>query len=214
MFTGLIQGLGQILSTTSLGSQRRFLIRPFFHMDHIEDGESIAINGVCLSVESHRSQEFSAYASSETIARTTLGQLKTHMAVNLERAVKVGDRLGGHLVSGHVDCVATVQTMAQRGESLGFLLGFPVEFGAQVVEKGSVALDGISLTVNTCTWNTLEVNIIPDSRHRTNVKDWKPGSRVNMETDMIGKYVLRATSSWRSDQTGVDTGFLAEHGFI
>lgn len=197
MFTGIIQCQGEVLAYRQGGGERRFRIRPHESFNKLIDGESIAVNGVCLSVENHDGQCFVAYASGETLAHTTLGTLNAGTQVNLERALALGDRVGGHLVSGHVDCVAVVASNVQRGESRCLRLEFPAAFGREVIPKGSVALDGISLTVNSCGEDFLEVNIIPDTQRRTNMRTWRPGSRVNMETDLVGKYVARLLAPWQ-----------------
>ncbi|ABB39232.1 riboflavin synthase, alpha subunit [Oleidesulfovibrio alaskensis G20] len=224
MFTGIINGQGEILSADNRGSETRFRIRPRFALTDYVTGESIAVNGVCLTVETYADSWFSAYASAETLSCSNLGALHTGAAVNLERALAVGDRLGGHIVSGHVDCLATVQSVQPAGLSRVYRLGFPQEFGIQVVDKGSVTLDGISLTVNHCGPDFLEVNIIPETQKVTTIAHWKPGTRVNMETDIIGKYVQRMLTPWSSaDKGGATAGdsragtltmdFLREHGF-
>lgn len=196
MFTGIIQGQGEISSLRKTGAECRLAIRPLFILPDVIDGESIAVNGACLSVESHSRDAFTAYASAETLARTTLGALRNGDLVNLERALALGDRLGGHLVSGHVDCLATVRDVRPAGQSLRCRLEFPADFGPEVIAKGSVALDGISLTVNDCGPDFLEVNIIPDTQKRTTMRQWRPGARVNMETDLIGKYVRSLLGPW------------------
>lgn len=196
MFTGIIQGQGAITALRKSGAECRLAIRPLFTLENVVDGESIAVNGACLSVESHSRDGFTAYASAETLARTTLGALRQSDLVNLERALALGDRLGGHLVSGHVDCLATVRDVRPVGQSLRCRLEFPADFGPEVIAKGSVALDGISLTVNDCGPDFLEVNIIPDTQKRTTMRQWRPGARVNMETDLIGKYVRSLLALW------------------
>ena len=220
MFTGLVQSLGKIAAIKAASGQIRFSIIPNPPFKNLVDGESIAINGVCLSVEKHDGQSFSVYASRETTQRTNIKFLAAGAIVNLERALEFGERLGGHLVSGHVDCVARVDSIQSAGESLAIRLTFPEEFSAEVISKGSVALDGISLTVNACGTGFLEVNIIPDSIKRTNIPDWLKGTSVNMETDLIGKYVMNclkylkpgAASSKVSG--GIDLEFLGRKGFI
>lgn len=199
MFTGIIQGLGEIRSLQKNGPDCRITLQPLFELESIIDGESIAVNGVCLSVERHANGCFVAFASGETLSRTTLGCLRNGDRVNLERALAVGDRLGGHIVSGHVDCVAIVRTAARTGQSARFRVVFDRRYGQEVVSKGSVTLDGISLTVNDCGDDFLEVNIIPDTQKRTNMGTWRPGSRLNMETDIIGKYVLRLARPFLTD---------------
>ena len=239
MFTGLIQARGRVESVRATGGsgdgETRLGIRPLTPFQNVVLGESIAVNGACLSVEiwepgsggsggsgaSAGLGAFSAYASAETLARTSLGALRPGTFVNLERALALGDRLGGHLVSGHVDCLARVESITPAGESRRYRLRFPEEFGTQVVAKGSVALDGISLTVNACGADFLEVNIIPATLAETTIASWKPGTQVNMETDLIGKYVERMLLAWReagqaSGQRaggGLSEAFLREHGF-
>lgn len=202
MFTGIIQGLGDVTELRRQGVDCRLSLRPRFRMENIVDGESIAVNGVCLSVERHGDESFEAFASAETLARTTLGALRPGESVNLERALAVGERLGGHIVSGHVDCVAIVRSLSRTGQSARFRLAFDRRFSPEIITKGSVALDGISLTINDCGPGYLEVNIIPDTQKRTNMHGWRIGTRVNMETDIIGKYVQKLLAPW---QTGSDT---------
>ncbi|MBO6170988.1 MAG: riboflavin synthase [Desulfovibrio sp.] len=222
MFTGIIQGQGEVLALHG-GAERRFSLRPLFALPDVADGESIAVNGACLSVETHSSGEFTVYASAETLSRTTLANLKKGDLVNLERALALGDRLGGHLVSGHVDCLATVRAVSAAGQSLRCRLAFPPEYGPEVIAKGSVCLDGISLTINACGPDFLEVNIIPDTQKRTTMRRWRPGCLVNMETDIIGKYVRslldRRNFGARPDgrgsaAAGVDREMLLRNGFM
>ncbi len=218
MFTGIIQGMGQIAAVERGGTETRFTLRPAFPLKDYALGESIAVNGVCLTVETFGRGWFTAYASAETMSVTNLGALSVSSSVNLERALAMGDRLGGHIVSGHVDCLAEVLTVRQAGESRIYRLGFPAEFATQVIPKGSVALDGISLTVNDCGHDYLEVNIIPATQRETTISGWSSGRQVNMETDVIGKYVQRMLSPWTSGPAGpepskITPDFLKEHGF-
>lgn len=223
MFTGIIQGQGEVRSLRKTGAECRICLRPLFSLPDIIDGESIAVNGACLSVEEHGTDTFTAYASSETLSRTTLGNLQTGHLVNLERALALGDRLGGHLVSGHVDCLATVSEVRQIGQSLRCRLTFSSELGAEVISKGSVTLDGISLTVNDCGPDFLEVNIIPDTQKRTTMQHWRSGVSVNMETDIIGKYVRNLLAPWAAaangkktlpKSSGLNMEFLLRQGFL
>ena len=223
MFTGIIQGQGEVRSLRRTGNECRICLRPLFTLPDIEDGESIAVNGACLSVEEHGADTYTAYASNETLSRTTLGALQTGHLVNLERALALGDRLGGHLVSGHVDCIATVREVRQAGQSLRCRIAFPAEFGVEVISKGSVSLDGISLTVNDCGPDFLEVNIIPDTQKRTTMLHWRPGVTVNMETDLIGKYVRNLLRPWAAaasgdtaapQASGLNMDFLLRQGFL
>jgi riboflavin synthase len=220
MFTGLVQGMGKMLAVEPRGEETRFRILPLFEMRNIVVGESIAVNGACLTVEKAEGGGFLVYASAETLSKTSLGRLKPNHRVNLERALALGDRLGGHLVSGHVDCLAQVESMTPAGESRVYTLRFPAVFGPQVVAKGSVALDGISLTVNECGDDFLRVNIIPATQRETTIGEWTPGREVNMETDLIGKYVQRMLGAWVGGRPGasapsgkITEAFLRQHGF-
>jgi riboflavin synthase len=221
MFTGLVQTTGTIRSIEARGGESRLRVEiPADSLPNLVLGESIAVNGACLSVETFGQNWFTAYASAETLSRTNLGDLTTGSIANLERALALGDRLGGHLVSGHVDCLASVSAVTPAGQSRIYRLSFPSEHGVYVIEKGSVTLDGISLTVNACGADWLEVNIIPETQRATTIAKWKSGYSVNMETDLIGKYVRRMVAPWTGDDTppdsadgGITEEFLRMNGF-
>lgn len=222
MFTGLVQSRGKVIAVRQLGQERRFQLLPERPFSELRLGESIAVNGVCLTVEEFRGSLFTVYASAQTLSQTNLGSLTPGSRVNLERALRVQDRLGGHLVSGHVDCLAVVDDIRPKGESMVFRLRFPKSQGTYVVDKGSVALDGISLTVTNCGTDYLEVNIIPATQGETTIKDWQKGSIVNMETDLIAKYVKKMLQPWQDrgedrDIQGpsgaITLDFLQKHGF-
>lgn len=219
MFTGIITGRGEILSLESRQGEARLSIKADWNIADLQIGESIAVNGACLSVEKGSGNFFSMYASAETMSRTTLGTLRNRSRVNLERALAVGDRLGGHIVSGHVDCVAKVEKVLSIGESRRIRLSFPSAYAQEVVAKGSVALDGISLTINDCGVDFLEVNVIPETWRTTTVSQWTSGSGVNMETDILGKYVRRmltldtSEKTPKTEQTRLSREFLSQHGF-
>lgn len=220
MFTGLIQTTGIISSLESRGSETRMRIVPGKPFSSLELGESIAVNGVCLTVEDFAQDWFYVYASAQTMGLTNLKHLKTGHKVNLERALCIGDRLGGHLVSGHVDCQARISSIAKSGESIIYTLSFPETFSRQVIDKGSVALDGISLTVIECGPDFLKVNIIPATQKETTISSWTMGTQVNMETDIIGKYVEKMLSSGsrhkmaNKSESKISDTFLKEHGFF
>ena len=218
MFTGLVQGMGSIAALENRGQETRFRISLGFAMENLVFGESIAVNGACLTVEEFGKDWFTAYASAETMSKTNLGNLRTGSKVNLERALALGDRLGGHLVSGHVDCLASVESVAPAGQSFIYRLTFSKDQGKFVVAKGSVALDGISLTVNECGPDFLTVNIIPATQSETTISGWKPGYAVNMETDVIGKYVQNMIAPWTGQsreekKSSISMDFLRENGF-
>ncbi|MEZ7198729.1 riboflavin synthase [Pseudodesulfovibrio karagichevae] len=219
MFTGLIMGMGRIEAAEARGSETRFRIRPLFELADIELGESIAVNGACLTVETFADGWFTCYASRETLSVTSLGFLRPGSTVNLERAMAMGDRFGGHIVAGHVDCLAEVAEVRPAGESRIYRLAFDAAHGRYVIPKGSVTLDGISLTVNACAPTWLEVNIIPETQKVTTISGWTPGTRVNMETDLIGKYVERMVQPWTGGSesgepgTGITMEYLRKNGF-
>lgn len=212
-------GMGRIDAVENRGAETRFRITALFDLPDIELGESIAVNGVCLTVETFGDNWFTCYASRETMAVTSLGDLKVGSQANLERAMAMGDRFGGHIVSGHVDCLAEVAEVRPAGESKIYRLAFDATHGKYVIPKGSVALDGISLTVNDCSPTWLEVNIIPETQKATTISGWTPGRKVNMETDVIGKYVERMVAPWVTDgagaskKSGITMEYLREHGF-
>ncbi len=217
MFTGIIQSLGTVTDVTHLGAQARFTITPVRDFTPYQQGESIAVNGVCLTVETIRGSAFVAYASAKTLEVTTLGSFRRGHRVNLERALALGDRLGGHLVLGHVDAVAEVVRLTAAGQSRIIRLTFDPALAREIIPKGSVALDGVSLTVNDCGEDFLEVNIIPATWQETTIAFWQVGTRVNLETDLIGKYVARMLSPWREARPthppSITEDFLRQHGF-
>lgn len=213
MFTGLVMGMAEVAGLTPGKTESRFSFRPLFPSPAWSKGESIAVNGVCLSVESFDAYSFTAYASGETLNRSTLGSTHQGDRVNLERALTLGDRLGGHLVSGHVDGIARVESIRNAGASKLIRVSFSEEYANQVIPKGSVALDGISLTINTCGPGFLEVNVIPETQQTTTISFWKAGRELNFETDLIGKYVEQMLRAWqpRAGESRLSMDFLREH---
>lgn len=218
MFTGIVLGQGEVLSIEQHGKDRRLTIKALFALSNLIIGESIAVNGACITVESGTSGVFTGYVSAESLKVTTLSSLKAGSRVNLERALALGDRLGGHLVSGHVDAVATVRSVEHVGESRRITIGFPAEFAPEVILKGSVALDGVSLTINACDDNSLTVNVIPETWRVTTIGGWESGTGINFETDLLGKYVRRnltlGSAAKTEPQSRIDEDFLRENGFI
>jgi riboflavin synthase len=216
MFTGIIEGIGIILANNFFRVQVRLRINALFST-RIKKGESIAVNGACLTVEDFGDDWFEAYASAETLRLTNLGKLTVNSRVNLERSLEVGDRLGGHFVSGHVDTLAKVQSIRPVGSSQIIRLGFPQEFSKFLINKGSIALDGISLTINQCGDDFLEVNIIPETQKKTIISDWKIGYEANMETDLIGKYLVKKTrfpASAGNDGKQLTIEGLEKYGYL
>ncbi len=202
MFTGLIQDVGHIERIVS-GGMTELWIRTRLAGEELSLGESIAVDGTCLTVAERSARSFRAQTSPETLRRSTLGSLRPGDAVNLERAMKLGDRLGGHWVTGHVDAVAEVLDRDDEGGSWLMRFSLPRGLRPFFIEKGSVAVDGISLTVNQVGAEDFQVAIIPETQRRTALGHKRPGSRVNLEADLIGKYVARLYSLRQTPDAGV-----------
>jgi riboflavin synthase len=190
MFTGIVTDLGRV-RTVSPGAITRFVLDTGFDTAGIAHGASIACNGCCLSVVDKGDGWFAVEASAETLAVTTLGDWRPGRPVNLERPLKIGDELGGHLVAGHVDGVAEIVERRPDGASLRFEVLAPAALARFIAAKGSVTLDGVSLTVNEVDGERFGVNIIPVTQHKTNFGTLWPGDRVNLEIDLLARYLAR-----------------------
>ena len=190
MFTGIITDLGRVRSV-SPGGVTRIVLETAYDTAAIAMGASIACNGACLSVVDKGPGWFAVDASAETLARTTIGSWRSGTPVNLERPLKLGDELGGHLVSGHVDGLAEIAERQPDGDSLRFEIRVPAAFQRFIAPKGSVALDGVSLTVNEVEGELFGVNIIPVTQRETSFGKLAPGERVNLEIDMLARYLAR-----------------------
>lgn len=219
MFTGLIEGEGRIVSAIPERSGLTIEILVPFSLSDTRLGDSFSVNGVCLTVIEKRENTFKAHISPETLARTTFKYLKVGDFVNLERALRLGDRLGGHLVSGHVDGVGRILDIVSLGSFYRFVIEVPENLAFYLIEKGSIAVDGISLTINRVEERKLELMIIPHTYQVTNLKRKKKEDLVNIEIDMIAKMVykwlspyLKGVSSNPSKEP-LDLYFLKEHGF-
>jgi riboflavin synthase len=199
VFTGLVEGLGKIIRLQPKGPDATLWINPPWPAAECVLGESVAVNGACLTVTEVADDGFAAGASAETLSRTTLGRLGSGAPVNLERALRLGDRLGGHLVSGHVDCVGQVRDIRRLGSSLRLKLEMEAAYMRLVAEKGSITIDGVSLTVNQLEGAGFNVNIIPHTAAATTLQLVKTGGYVNIETDLIAKYLEKLTKSGRAD---------------
>jgi riboflavin synthase len=194
MFTGIITDVGRVRSVDEQGD-RRLKIQTTFDLERIELGASIACSGVCLTVIDKGPDWFSVSASTETASRTTLADWREGTAVNLERALRLGDELGGHLVSGHVDGVGTVVSRRPEGDSVRFVVQAPTALAPMIAVKGSIAVDGVSLTVNEVENDRFGVNIIPYTLAHTTLGERAPGHRVNLEIDLLARYVARLLSA-------------------
>ena len=191
MFTGIIEELGSVRSIEERGENARIVISAQIVTEGTNHGDSISVNGVCLTALDIQPDSFAADVSRETLLRSTLGSLKPGAPVNLERAVTPATRLGGHIVQGHVDARGQFAGIEDHGESWTIRIGYPEEIARYLVFKGSVAVEGISLTIAGLTEEYFEVAIIPKTWEVTNLSHLKPGDDVNLEVDVIGKYVER-----------------------
>ena len=188
MFTGLVEGIGTVEQVTDVEAGREFRVRCAWR--DLELGESVALNGACLTVRSTDEHTFVVAAVSTTLDRTTIGAWTAGTRLNLERAMRVGDRLGGHIVQGHVDAVGTVREVARRDSALLVDIEVPAEVDRLLVPHGSITVDGVSLTVNRLPApGTLQVSLIEWTEHHTTLGELRPGDRVHLESDVIGKYV-------------------------
>jgi len=211
MFTGIIQAKGSIAALERRGGDVRLSVQsdglPFTSYDV---GESIAVNGVCLTAVELRADGFDTDVSVETLDVTNLGSLGVGDNVNLEPSLSLGDRLGGHLVSGHVDCLGSVTSRRADARSIRFSIEVPKEFARYVARKGSVTIDGVSLTVNDVSATSFEVNIIPHTADVTIMGDYAVGTNVNIEVDLLARYIERLLAK---DGEGLSMEFLKEHGY-
>ncbi|WP_028950503.1 riboflavin synthase [Sulfurihydrogenibium subterraneum] len=196
MFTGLIEEVGKIKSIKKNSDGIRLVVSCRKVLDGTVLGDSIAVNGVCLTVVEMDKESVSFDVSQETIKRSNLSFLKTGDYVNLERSLTPQSRLGGHIVQGHVDTTGSIVSITPLGSHTNFKISFPPEYENLVIEKGSIAIDGISLTINYLNKNVIDLNIIPHTLENTNLKYRKVGDVVNIEFDILGKYVAKMIGRW------------------
>jgi len=218
MFTGIIEGLGTITELRQSDQGKRLALEADFVLDHTKIGDSISVSGACLTVVAIEGKCFKVDVSPETLARTTFGRSKIGDRVNLERALRLSGRIDGHLVSGHIDGMGTIKHKKDTGNAIIVTIGVPESLSRYMIKKGSVAVDGISLTINNCGRDSFDVSIIPHTAKLTTIGFNKVGDLVNIETDMIGKYVERFVTErqYNDKETGksVDMEFLAKTGFL
>jgi riboflavin synthase len=211
MFTGIIEKLGRVVTTEIRDRGGSIRIDGGWNLTEMRPGDSICVNGACLTVSCLDGTAFVADVSAETLCRTNLGDLRPGELVNLERALRLSDRLGGHLVTGHVDGTGSLYETRREGESYRFEFEVCEDISRTLVEKGSVAVDGISLTVSRLTPRFFHVDVIPYTLERTTLKLKKHGDLVNIETDIIGKYVEKILSPKKE---GLTLETLRESGFV
>lgn len=217
MFTGIIQAIGKIaIIETKSGDARVRIDTGALDMGDVRQGDSISVNGVCLTAVECGPSGFAADASSETLARTTLGSLRAGDRVNLEKALTASSRLSGHFVSGHVDGVGEVLERHREARSVRYRIGAPAGLARYIAAKGSICVDGVSLTVNTIAAEVFDFNAVPHSLQATILDDYRPGRRVNLEVDLIARYLERLLLGERAagEDTTLTQAFLAEHGFL
>jgi len=217
MFTGLIEATGQIASLVSTEQVWQLRITTPLVKENLHLGESIAVNGVCLTLTGQDTQSFTADISSESLRVTTLGQLKIGTPVNLERALRLSDRLGGHLVSGHVDAISHLRAIHPQGSARRLEFDLPPEIVPYLAAKGSIAIDGISLTVNQVWEKSFSVMIIPQSLAMTTLNHLRSGTPVNLESDLLARYVetlLRSRGAQPGSTGSISREFLAKNGFL
>jgi len=221
MFTGIIEGLGTITDLRGSPQGRRITVVADFDLSGSRLGDSIAVSGACLTAVVVSGRRFEADLSPETLARSTFGAARVGQRVNLERALRLSDRLDGHLVSGHIDGTGEIRSVEKTGNAWYIAIDIPTALMRYVIEKGSVAVDGVSLTVNRRSSSMVSVTVIPHTASLTTVGSRQPGDRVNIEVDLIGKYVERFVAAGRlpagdkdDGDSAVDREFLARHGFL
>ena len=199
MFTGIVEDVGRIRGLEPLPSEQalRLTVEAALLEDEQPLGASLAVDGVCLTVTAWRRGEVDAVVGPETVARTTLGKLGQGARVNLERPLRMGDRLGGHMVAGHVDGVGQIAAVQPRAEAIDVVVRPPAALIRYVIEKGSIAVDGISLTVNAVDAETFTVSLIPHTQTATTLAQKGAGAHVNLEVDLVGKYVEKLVEGYR-----------------
>ena len=218
MFTGIVEEVGRIITADRKGNSARLKIEAEKVLEDIKIGDSIAVNGICLTVTSFGKNYFTADVMHETLRRSTIGEAAAGSPVNLERAMAAGGRFGGHIVSGHIDGTGAIANMEREENAVWVTVETTPQIMKYIIEKGSIAIDGISLTVATVSTDRFQVSIIPHTGQETTLLTKKAGDIVNLENDVIGKYVEHLLHFKEPDNkkqsSKVDMGFLAEHGFL
>lgn len=216
MFTGIVEAVGTLVSLEPRAGDRRAIIHAgAMSLEDVAIGDSIAVSGVCLTAVELRGSAFAADVSGETLERTAFGRLRAGAPVNLEKALTPGSRLGGHLVTGHIDGLGEVVSRAPAARSVQFSLQTPDRLARYIAEKGSICVDGVSLTVNAVQGSRFDLNIVPHTLERTTLGSLAPGDLVNLEVDIVARYLERLLLGSRASESGagLTREFLAEHGF-
>ncbi|MDH5304187.1 MAG: riboflavin synthase [Gammaproteobacteria bacterium] len=212
MFTGIVQAIGNIAAIERVAGDMRLVVRtaelPF---SSYAVGDSIAVNGACLTATALHADGFDTDVSTETLAVTSLGSLSVGSQVNLEPSLRLGDRLGGHLVSGHIDCLGKVTALSKDARSIRLRVAIAPEFARYVARKGSVCVDGVSLTINAVSANVIDLNIIPHTAETTIIGNYSVGTVVNIEVDLLARYVERLLLK---DEGGLSMEFLKTNGYV
>ncbi len=216
MFTGIIEAVGRIKNIEPVGGDMRLHVETgSLDMADVQLGDSIAVNGVCLTAIEFDAKHFAADVSNETITLTSLKDLAAGSEVNLEKALLPTTRLGGHLVSGHVDGLGEVLSIKEEARSIQFIIRAPDELKHYIAMKGSICIDGTSLTVNKITNTDFEINIVPHTQQQTIIKNYKPGTKVNLEVDLIARYLERLLlKKDDGSSNGITLETLAKAGFV
>jgi len=218
MFTGIIEAVGRLSAiNSSAGGARVTIDTASLDLSDVKLGDSIATNGICLTVVALDNTSFSADVSSETLTRTGLAHYQIGDSVNLEKAMLPTTRFGGHMVSGHVDAVSEITRIEHQGNSIDYWLTMPAELAPYIAEKGSVTIDGTSLTVNSLSAEQFRLTIVPHTTEQTIIKKYQVGTKVNLEVDLIARYIERLLTKQTTDQpaeSGVTQALLARNGFI
>ena len=214
MFTGIIEEMGTVLAITKNAQSAVLRIAAKTVTEDVKRGDSIAVNGVCLTVTSHRADEFTADVMHETLDRSSLGELHEGSKVNLERALRLDSRLGGHIVTGHIDGTGRIRRVRADANAIWYSIAADAAILNGIVEKGSAAVDGISLTVAKVTGQDFSVSVIPHTAAHTTLSGKREGAVVNLETDCIGKYVAKLLGAGKNGAGSISQEFLAEHGFL
>ncbi len=213
MFTGIVEGKGKVLKVEHRGEMKRLALEVAFDLTEMQLGDSININGVCLTVVEKKGRAISVDLSPESLQKTTLARVKEADQVNLERALRLSDRLGGHIVTGHIDGIGAITERRIEGNSLHLRIRILQSLTPYVVQKGSIAIDGISLTVNDFQEGEIRLTLIPYTLEKTTLMEKKVGEEVNVEADILGKYVEKVLERGRETSKGIDLSFLKQHGF-